>query len=440
MIVYRPPMLDRLKVLQDRPYLVALLIALAAQLLFSVHLDRPSRIMFDEVHYVPAAKALLALEGPRNIEHPPVGKELIAAGIALFGDDPIGWRAMPSLAATATVVGIFALLWLMLGSMRAALAGAVLAAINQTLFVQARTGMLDVFLGAFLVWAMVLMLWAARGSPGQAWRRWIGAAVLLGLAVGTKWSAIPYVALGGLAFVVLRLRDARQAKRPLTAAFAGKDQTHWRGIPMLSGLLVLGGVSIVVYFLTFLPAFFYAFQPLPSFGSLIDLQFEMYALQTQVLPRHNYQSDWWSWPLMVRPIWYFYEWDQGAQRGVLLIGNPVVMWGGLAAVLACYWAGVREKALRPLAVALLWTASLAIYAIIPKSLGFYYYYHLSGLFLCLVLAIAFHHFDRGRNRGWEEWFGAAALCAFFYFYPILAASPLKSVRGFEHWVWFHSWR
>jgi len=52
-------MLDRLKALQDRPWLVALLLAIAVQALFLVHLDQPSVIMFDEVHYLPAAQALL---------------------------------------------------------------------------------------------------------------------------------------------------------------------------------------------------------------------------------------------------------------------------------------------------------------------------------------------------------------------------------------------
>ena len=168
-------MLARLKALRTRPYLVALLLGLAAQALFSVHLDRPSRIMFDEVHYVPAAQTLLDLEGPRNVEHPLVGKELIGAGIVLFGDNPIGWRAFTSLAGTATIVGVFAFLWLLLGSMRAALVGAVLTALNQSVFVQARTAMLDIFLGAFLLWAMVVMLWAMKGSPAQVRRRWLGA-------------------------------------------------------------------------------------------------------------------------------------------------------------------------------------------------------------------------------------------------------------------------
>lgn len=439
MIVYRTYMHARLQALATRPYLVALLIGLAAQLLFTVHLDQPSRIQFDEVHYVPAAQALIDLEGPRNVEHPMLGKELIGAGIVLLGDNPFGWRIPSTLAGTATVVAAFAFVWLLIGSMRAALVAAALAMLNQTLFIQARTAMLDVFLGAFLLWAMVVLLWAMRAPPGRVTGRWIGASVLLGLAVAVKWAAIPYVALAALAFVAIRLRDARRAGKPLRAALSGTHQPHWPGLAVVPGLLILGTVSIAVYFATFFPAFFYTSQPLAPSG-LIRLQFDMYALQTQVLRPHNYQSDWWSWPLMLRPIWYFYEWDRGAQRGVLLIGNPVIMWGGLVAVLACYGAAFRSRAAAPLTVALLWTASVAIYAIIPKSLGFYYYYHLSGIFLCLVLAVAFHHFDAGRNKGREEWFAVAALIAFIYFYPILAASPLRNAQGFTHWMWLPNWR
>jgi dolichyl-phosphate-mannose-protein mannosyltransferase len=432
-------MLQRLKGLAHRPYLVALLIGLAAQLLFTVHLDQPSRIMFDEIHYVPAAQALLNLDAPRNLEHPMVGKELIAAGIAVLGDNPIGWRIMGTIAGTATVLGLFAFAWLLTGAMRAALLAAVLAVLNQSLYVQARTAMLDVYLGTFLVWALVVMLWAMRGTRGQVRRRWTAASVLLGLAVGVKWAAIPYVALVGLAFLAVRVRDMRRGRQSLADLLASPRQPHWPGLPTIPALLILGVVSIATYLLTFLPAFFYATDPL-TLAQLIPYQRGMYALQTQVLPHHTYQSDWWSWPLMIRPIWFFYEWDRGAQRGVLLIGNPVVMWGGLAAVLACLWAGVRRRASVPLAVALLWVASVAVYAIIPKSLGFYYYYHLSGLFLCLVIAVAFHQFKGATARGWDEWFVFAALIAFVYFHPILAASALSSERGFEHWMWFNSWR
>src|SRR5690606_14650735 len=111
-------------------------------------------------------------------------------------------------------------------------------------------------------------------------------------------------------------------------------------------------------------------------------------------------------------IWYFYEYNYGAQRGVLLIGNPVIMWGGLIALLACLYAWLKNRDIRTGATALLWIASLAIYVVIPKSLGFYYYYHLSGIFICLMLAMGIRHFELRKARGIDEWFAAASLIVF----------------------------
>ncbi|MCR5871517.1 hypothetical protein LRS12_12805 [Sphingomonas sp. J344] len=164
----------------------------------------------------------------------------------------------------------------------------------------------------------------------------------------------------------------------------------------------------------------------------------MLALQTQVLAAHNYQSSWWSWPLMLRPIWYFYEPDQGAMRGVLLIGNPVIMWTGLVAVAACWWAGVKQRAVVPLAAAILWTFSLGIWAIIPKSLGFFYYYYLPSIILCVVLAVALNHWrDVLKQR--DEWLLVPAVGMFAYFYPIIAAQDLTSTRAFTRWMWLPGW-
>src|SRR6187551_3436669 len=74
-------------------------------LLCTVRLTVPGKPFFDEVHYLPAARAILALSHPANPEHPPLGKELLALGIALFGDRPLGWRIMPVLFGT---LGLFA--------------------------------------------------------------------------------------------------------------------------------------------------------------------------------------------------------------------------------------------------------------------------------------------------------------------------------------------
>ena len=376
--------------------------------------------MFDEVHYVPAARALWALSGPRNVEHPLLGKALIGLGMWLFGDDPVGWRAMSTVAGTATVLGLFACGWLLFGRLRTAVLASLFGVLNFTLFIQARIAMLDGFMAALVVLALAAMLWSMRGSGGQVWWRWLLGAVLLGLAAGVKWVAVPYAALAGIGFVLAR------------------DPRRWPGLGPVRALATLALASAAAYLLTFLPAFFYADQPL-TLARLLPFQLEMYAEQTQVLPPHTYQSAWWSWPLVIRPIWYLYEPVDGAQRGILMLGNPAVMWGGLVAVAACGWAWLRERSAALGGVAALWLAGWGMWALIPKSLGFFYYYYLPSLWLPLAIAAAFDRWGRGRARYWDEAALAFAGGLFVWFWPILSAQALPGPGAFAHWMWFTTW-
>jgi dolichyl-phosphate-mannose--protein O-mannosyl transferase len=423
---------------QPRPYRAAAIIGLVAQLLFTFRVTTPHKLVFDETHYVPAAHVLMKLSGPANIEHPLLGKELIALGIMLFGDNSLGWRIMSTFAATAVVLSIFAILWLLFGRLRTATMGALFVLLNITVFIQARIGMLDGFMAAFVVTGIAALLWAMRAPPGRVWRRWLLGSALLGLAVGAKWAAAPYIAYAAVALIAIRLSDGRARKRSVYAALNPGDQTYWPGLPVVPALFALGVVSVSVYALTFLPAFFYAQFPLTADGFL-KFQMQMYASQTQVLPPHTYQSSWPTWPLMLRPIWYLYEPVDGAMRGILLVGNPAILWGGLIAVALCLYAWMRDGSGKMLAVAGLWIASYAVWAVIPKSIGFFYYYYLSSIFLALPLAAAFDRFGKGKYAHWDEAFLVFAFCLFVYFYPIISAMPLGNPQDFRHWMWFPTW-
>ena len=414
--------MHRLFALFSRPAPALLALLAIAQTIFSWRLTTAHTLVFDEVHYVPAARTLLALSGPVNIEHPLLGKALIAAGIALFGDNPLGWRALSTLAGTAIVGGVFAITWLMTLRTRAAAMAAVLTIVNFLVLVQARIAMLDGFMAAFVVLAVAAMGWAMRGSVAQSRWRWTLGAVLLGLAVGVKWAAVPYLGYAAIGFVMLK----------------HGDPSRWPGLCWWSAWALLGVGAGLAYAVTFAPAFFYISEPM-TLARLLPFQLEMYARQTQILPPHAYQSTWWSWPVIGRPIWYFYEVADGAQRGIFLLGNPAVMWGGLVAVAACALGWLRGREVRLGVAAALWIGGFAVWAIIPKSLGFYYYYFLPAIWLSVVLAVAI---DRWRAvlRDWDEAYLVAAICLFVYFYPILTAGALAGPRSFLRWAWFADWR
>ena len=70
-----------------RPYRAAAILGIVAEAAFLLNLARPAKLVFDEVHYVRAARILRSLAAPFNTEHPLFAKTIIAAGISVFGDN-----------------------------------------------------------------------------------------------------------------------------------------------------------------------------------------------------------------------------------------------------------------------------------------------------------------------------------------------------------------
>ena len=65
----------------------------------------------------------------------------------------------------------------------------------------------------------------------------------------------------------------------------------------------------------------------------------MLDFHTQLGGDHPYQSPPWSWPLLKRPVAYWFSEEAGAYRHILAFGSPVAWWPAIAALggLAITW-------------------------------------------------------------------------------------------------------
>lgn len=411
----------------------SVLIALVFMALAWIRLTIPSKLYFDEIHYVPAARILLTLAHPANPEHPLLGKEIIAAGIALFGDNPLGWRIFSW---GFGGFGLFAFgraLWWASQRRFATIAGMLLLFTSFAWYIQSRIAMLDMFmasLGMVALWQLA----AAMRRPQQGRWRLALAGALLGLALGAKWSIAPLVVLPGLTFLVLRLKH--NGPRFLTAKQGGPVP----GISLIEAAFWLGSVPLAAYWATFIPAFFYAKGAIDPFG-IVEHHRYMLQLQDSVVKLHRYRSVWYQWVIDWRAVWYLYQPIDGAQRGVVLLGNPFTMLAGLPALLWSLWAGIWRQRRDALACALLYLASLGIWVVSGKPIQFYYHYLLPGSFLMACLALALDEmWQKGRRRVPLAAL-ALALGMFAWFYPIISSQPLQDGRpSFEKWMWLDSWR
>ena len=107
--------------------------------------------ILDEAHYVNDANRIIQEHETARLEHPPLAKLFIVAGIHIFGDNPWGWRFFSVIFGTGTLV-FFYFLCRRLGMswMASNLATTLLAFENMT-FVHAGVAMIDVHYVTFMV-------------------------------------------------------------------------------------------------------------------------------------------------------------------------------------------------------------------------------------------------------------------------------------------------
>jgi dolichyl-phosphate-mannose--protein O-mannosyl transferase len=416
-----------------------------SQVFFLINIQFPVGKNFDEFHYVPSAKQFLALSPNQNWEHPPLGKLLMAVGIALWGDRPIGWRFMSTIFGSFTLVGMYLLAYVIFESEQIAIWVALLTLFNQLLYVQARIGMLDTFMFCFLVWAMVTYCatWNPIRTRGENRKLLSWTGIFLGLGTACKWFVVvPWTSFLALALVMRVLQNwGTTFKNPKSDDWYRPDL--WKNLKWTDWAISLGIVPVVSYLITFIPLYF-VHGTNYGFLDLFGMQWRMWEGQLRVVNSHPYMSQWKDWPTLKRPIWYAFERGPGnppVVRGVILLGNPLIMWSGLIALLVCLQDWITQRKRESFLILFFYSMYFFCWVLIPRKIAFYYYYYPAGMVLGLALAYSFRKLEskKGSPLSLIKWgFLGLSMIVFIYFFPILAALKIPA-DSFRKWMWFSSW-
>ncbi|MDQ7849203.1 MAG: phospholipid carrier-dependent glycosyltransferase [Armatimonadota bacterium] len=392
------------------------LLVIAASALRVGRLDVPSRMVFDEIYYAKAARQYLhGQEVTEEITHPPLSKLIIALGIRSAGDRPLGWRLAGALAGGLLVLLCALLIAEVLRVPFATLAGALLLAVDGLAFVESRIAKPDIFLALFLVtsyWAFWRYL--RRGRPGWAYLSGLAA----GMAVATKWTGLAPLAAIPIYLVILLGQDRWTVPR----------RRHW-----LHLVVAYTVVPAAVYLAAWTP---YLLGHSPR--DLVQFHVFMFRFHAGLTATHPYQSQWWSWPLLLRPIWYeFVEAPPGVYRGVVAIGNPALWWFSLGALVFVAWHAVRTRDPGAVFIVVGFLGSYLPYAFIGRAL--FLYHMLPALpFMVMATAAVLARLRVTLGPAVPLLYLGVAVAWFAAYYPVLAALPLAPGR-FYRLMWLGTW-
>ena len=176
-----------------------------------------------------------------------------------------------------------------------------------------------------------------------------------------------------------------------------------------------------------------------SFSGLVEAQRRIFADNTTTaIAGHTYMSSWPTWPLLVRPVWYLFE-KAGDDRfaAVVFLGNPLVLWPALIALIVALRDWIVDRSRDAFLVLAFYLGPYLAWALLPRTLGFIYYYLPAATTASFVLVYALTR--KGAPR-WLLWAFVAVGCAgFIAMLPITVAAIGTSIATFNRLMLFQNW-
>ncbi|MEO7295994.1 MAG: phospholipid carrier-dependent glycosyltransferase [Candidatus Limnocylindria bacterium] len=248
----------------------------------------------------------------------------------------------------------------------------------------------------------------ARGAQA-AWPAWLmlGAAGLL-----LAWRAW------------LSVRNPRSDARWQQPGEMGGFAWSWIGACLLV-------VPLTVYALSYIPYLqlghvFAGPDAGPGYGwSIEELHAQMFGYHYGLTAGHASSSPWWSWPLGLKPTWFFNGTYDAEQIAVIYNGgNPILLLAGVPAVVACAFLAWKRRSAALVLVAAAFAFQMAPWTRIERA-SFAYHYLTAVIFA--LIAVAYVVDELLRRPAWRELaVGYLALVAVVgvLVFPLGAALPM----------------
>lgn len=397
-----------------------------------------SSIVYDEIYYATTAYQYINHIPLYATNHPPLGTLIISLGILIFGMNPLGWRVMTYLCGVITIPLIYYFAKKIFKSNRAAIFAALLLMFDFMHFTINRYALIDSMVTLFIC-AEYLMLFIyienqKLGKLNSAQNSLWGVALFFALALATKWTAL--FSLATLLPIVIYYE------------FFYIIQPASNQNPKFNKLLKLVYISIfiiILYCSSFIPQYLIQGESHNFLNFIIEQHLAMWRYHTgyAVTHHHEFESPWWSWPLMLRPqrIYNWMNYTTKQYSSIILMGNPAIWWFSIVAVLLMTINFIKNRSWQ-LGFILLAIASQYLPYMLIKRTSFIYYLYAVTPFMILAITWTLDAALKRPETSLKKlvWiYLALVIGLFILFYPAISGLEIQRDYTYRHLLWYQSW-
>jgi len=207
-------------------------------------------------------------------------------------------------------------------------------------------------------------------------------------------------------------------------------------------VLAFGVIPAGIYVLSYVPWM----RQGHHISELPGLQRAIWRYHADLRAQHPYFSEWYTWPWLYRPTWYYFKQAGETIRGIVALGNPALWWASVPVTMWALVTGVRNRDPRRLFPGLGFCALYLPWGISPRTLNYGHYLFESIPYACLSLGALLDGGWDGRRAVPCRIYVGLVLLLFFFFLPFLVGLPVPAGwyfldlgRGFRPWTWFPKW-
>ncbi len=357
--------------------------------------------------------------------HPHLAKEIMALSTLIFGQSQFSFRLPAVFFGVATVYLTYLIAKQIFKKENVALMAAFFVCFDGLNLTMSRVGMTDIYFLFFLLLTIYLSLKEKCFYSG----------ISLGLSLATKWTGLYLYPVIG---VILFLKFTSEMKKihPLKGVI--------KLVPLLTTYYLL--TPFLIYLLSYLPFFTYGH----TWNQFIELQKQMWWYHTNLEATHNYQSPAISWPLMLKPVWFWVRYEKNKIANIYNLGNPWLWWTGVLILPSVIWQVIKELKQKSFKLSFILFCYFAFWLpwLFSPRIMFLHHYLPALPFLFILIAWTLNRIQHLEFRIWNwkikgslltTYYLLLTIAIFFFFYPLNTGILLPTTL-LKFWFWLPFWR
>lgn len=383
---------------------------------------------FDEVYFARTAYQYANDMPAYEWVHPPFGKLVQSIPIRLFGMSPFSYRLVSNLAGILLIVVMYAFGKALFKKRGYALTAALIMALDGFHFAQTRIGTIDsqltlYILSSYYFMYRYLLLGRKESIKKKLWYLCLSG-ITIACAIATKWTGL-FAGLGlailfftGLWFTYRKKKLEKQDKKTI-------------GIIIGSCVIFFVIIPITLYF-----SCYFLFPNVNIFHvtnmkELVNITNQVYTYHSTLDATHPFSSDWYSWPIMWKPVWFYSgEVVDGIRGTISSVGNPIIWWTSILGIIGSFIMTLKKDK-RAIVLCVAFICMFLPYLKIGRCMFLYHYFPVLP-FVMLMLVYGLSKLTEKTKCMWIiPVFLGITLILFILFYPVVSGLPVSE-------TWIHS--